>query len=119
MEIKQALNDGRFRDALPIELRDDLAKYLHCPSCPANVTFFRKVALQAAKQLKEYFPNDELPDIEAEDRKQAENNWLVFSCHMDKLEGELRKRAAIGRVQLAITRFEDQVTIVMNSLNFS
>ena len=119
MEIKQALNDGRFRNTLPLELRDDLAKYLQCPSCPANVNFFRRVLQLANKQLSEYYPGGELHDIEAEDKKMASNSWTVFSCHIDKLEAELKQRASIGRFQLAIARYEDQVTVVINQLPWS
>jgi hypothetical protein len=117
MEIKQALNDGRFRDVLPVELREDLAKYLHCPSCPSHVEFYRKVLKYASKQLQEYYPGAELHDQDIEDKKLAENSWTVFSCHIDQLETELRKRAAMGRVQIAVARFEEQVTVVMNQLN--
>ena len=118
IEIKQALNDGRFRDALPVELREDLVKYLQCPSCPSHVAFFRKILQLAGKQLKEYYPDSELHDEETEIKKLSENNWVVFSCHIDKLETELRRRAALGRVQIAVTRYQDQVTCVMNKLNY-
>ena len=117
MEIKQALNDGRFRDSLPVELRDDLAKYLHCPSCPSHVMFYRKVLAQASKQLQEYYPGGELHDEQHEESRLAENNWLVFSCHIDQLESKLRGLGP-GRKQLAVARYEDQVTVVINELNY-
>ena len=117
MEIKQALNDGRFRNLLPVELREDLAKYLQCPTCPAHVAFFRKIALQASKQLQEYYPGAELPDDKAEEQKLAENNWLVINCTITELETRLRKLGP-GRKQIAVARFEDKVTVVVNELPF-
>ena len=117
MEIKQALNDGRFRDALPVELRDDLVKYLQCPSCPSHVEFYRKILKQAKQQLKEYYPESELYDIEAEDKKIAENNWTVINCHVSEIESRL-KALGPGRMQIAIARFEDQATVIVNILPY-
>jgi hypothetical protein len=117
MEIKQALNDAKFRDTLPTELREDLVKYLQCPSCVANITFLRKVLKQAGKQLREYYPDGDLHDIETEDKQLAANYFSVINCHINELENKLRELGS-GRLQLAIARYQDQVTVVVNQLAY-
>lgn len=116
MEVKQALNDGRFRDVLPLEVRDEVAKYLHCPSCTSNVPLYRKLLKACKKQLTDYYPGRELFNEEEEIEKLSTNNWTVFSCHINELEGKLRGLGK-GRKYLAIARWEDQITVVINELD--
>jgi hypothetical protein len=117
LDIKNALNDGRFRDSLPLELRDDVAKWLQCPSCGTHVNLYRKIAKDCKKQLSEYFPGKDIFDPSEDAAQLAENHWLVINCHVDKLETELRKLPK-GRKQIAIARFEDQATVVVNELDY-
>ena len=116
LDVKQALRDARFRSVLPSELNEDIQKYLQNPGCACNMPIYRKVLKLAGKQLKEYFPDRELVDPDEEIKALAENHWSVINCHKDELEGKLRKLPS-GRKQIAIARFEDQVTVVVNELN--
>ena len=51
-----------------------------------------------------------------EAKKLAENNWTVINCKADELEERLR-RLPNGRKQLAIARYEDLVTVVINEID--
>jgi hypothetical protein len=86
------------------------------PGCACNVPIYRRVLREAREQLNEYYPGRELTDPDEEIRKLAENNWLVINCHVDDLEKKLHELPP-GRKQLAVSRFEDQVTVVVNELD--
>lgn len=116
MEVKQALRDKRFRDSLGESFVDDLRKYMNNPGCACNVPIYRRVLKEAQNQLQEYYPNRDLIDPEEEVKKLAENHWLVINCHVDDLEKELHNLSP-GRKQLAVSRFRDQVTVVVNELD--
>lgn len=116
MDVKQALRDSRFRDSLPQSFQNDVQKYLNNPGCACNIPIYRKVMTEARQQLQEYYPNRSVTNIEEEASKLAENHWRVINCHKNELEAELRKLPS-GRKQIAVTRFEDQVTVVVNELD--
>lgn len=119
MDVKAALNDHRFRDTLPLEFQDDVVKYLSNPGCPCNVPIYKKIIKNCKKELKEYYPNLSVPK-ENEEEKEVENlsknHFSVINCHIDELEGKLRNLPP-GRKQIAICRFEDQATVVLNELD--
>ncbi len=110
MEIKQALRDGRFRDALPINFKEDIVKFLQNPSCACNVPLYRRILKECKNELLSYFPDTTVAD-EAE-----ENHWSVINCHIDYLEAKLRALAP-GRKQIDVSRYGDQVTVVVNELD--
>lgn len=116
MEVKQALRDRRFRDSLPKEFQEEVQKYLQNPGCSCNVPLYKRIMLDAKQQLQEYYPNRTISNLDEEVRKLSENHWRVISCSADKLEEELR-RLPPGRKQLAIARWENQVTVVINELD--
>ena len=118
LEVKQALRDGRFREKLPDELKEDIQKYLQNPGCACNVPVYRRVMRYGGEQLKAYFPDKELPDIDEEDKNLIQNRWLVINCHINELEGRLTKLGT-GRKQIAICRWEDQITVVVNELDLT
>lgn len=113
MQVKQALKDGRFRDTLPLDMRDDVAGFLQNPGCTCNLPLYRKVLKNCVKQLKEYFPGQDMDDSESPIL--PENHWTVINCSVSDLEKKLRSLGP-GRKSLAITRYEDQVTVVINEL---
>lgn len=115
-DIKQALADSRFRDALPQELREDVAKYLHNPGCACNVPLYRRLLRDYKGHLAAYFPGAELADEAADAATLAENHWLVLNCKCSELEGRLRALPP-GRKQLAVCRWEDECTCVVNELD--
>lgn len=115
MDVKQALRDHRFRESLPSSFAEDLNKYLKNPGCACNIPIYRRILTDAQQQLKAYFPGREVVNLAEEIQKLAENHWLVINCHVDELEERLRKLPP-GRKQLAVARYEDQVTVVVNEL---
>lgn len=115
MDVRQALHDERFRNLFP-ELRheiDKLLKQTNCGSC--MVPLSRKILNDYPDKVQEYFPNRKVVRPDDEAKALAENHWTVVNCHVDELEGHLKKLPP-GRVQLAITRYGDQVTCVINEL---
>lgn len=116
MQVKQALRDGRFRASLPEDFSQDIQKYLNNPGCACNVPFYRRVLKEAKDQLRSYFPNHEIIDEEKDIARLAENNWSVINCHVEDLEKELRKLPP-GRKQIAVARYEQNVTVVVNELD--
>lgn len=116
MEVKQALRDQRFRDSLPESFREELQKYLQNPGCSCNMPIYKKILIEAQEQLKKYYPNRPIANLDEDIKKLAENNWRVINCHKDELEKELKKLPK-GRKQIAITRFEEQITVVVNELD--
>jgi len=116
LEIKEAMRDSRFRNNLPPELQDDVKKYLKNPKCKCNLPIYLRIMKECKKQIKEYFPGRAIIDPNEEINKIAQNNWTVINCHIDQLAARLKKLPT-GRKQLAITRYEDQVTVVINELN--
>lgn len=115
LDVKQALKDSRFRDTLPKSLTEDIQKYIGNPGCACNTPLYRKVLRECQDQLQVYFPSRTISNVEEEIKKLAENNWSVINCHIDELEEKLRKLPK-GRKQLAMTRYEDQVTVIVNEL---
>ena len=71
---------------------------------------------EAKAQLQEYFPNRTVANLDEEAKKLAENHWRVINCKADELENELKKLPS-GRKQIAVARFEDMVTVVVNELD--
>lgn len=112
-EVKNAMKDIKFRLTLPEELKSDVQKYEQNPSCPCNLPIYKKILQQARKQLQDYYPGKEI-DIITDD---LENNFSVINCHISELESKLRNLPP-GRKQIAITRYLDQVTVIINEINF-
>ena len=71
---------------------------------------------EAKKELQAYFPNRNIADIDEEVKKISQNHWTVINCAATELEEKL-KRLPSGRKQIAVSRFEDQVTVVVNELD--
>lgn len=115
-EVKQALRDGRFRANLPTDFREDIEKYLQNPGCACNVPLYRRIIKECPDQLLAYYPGRELPDPVAEAKKLAQNRFAVINCSVDELAGRLQSLGP-GRKQIAVARFEDQVTVVVNELD--
>ena len=116
IEVKQALRDARFRNSLPENFKDEIQKYLNNPGCACNVPIYQKVMKEAKKELQAYFPNRNIADIDEEVKKISQNHWTVINCAATELEEKL-KRLPSGRKQIAVSIFEDQVTVVVNELD--
>lgn len=117
MDVKQALRDPKFRESLPSNFAEEIRKYQHNPGCACNVPLYKRIMTEAKESLQAYYPSKSIVSLEEDARKLAENNFSVISCSIDKLEEELRK-LPIGRKQIAMARYEDQVTVVINEIDF-
>jgi hypothetical protein len=116
LDVKRALRDSEFRKELPSSLLDDVQKFLNNPGCACNVPIYRKVMKFGGEQLKKYFSEKILVTPEEEEAKLAKNNWSVINCSIGDLETNLKKLNK-GRKQIAISRYEDQVTVIVNELD--
>jgi hypothetical protein len=115
MDVRQALHDDRFRSLFP-ELHHEIEKYVKQPKCGAcAVPVVREILNKYPDRVAKYFPGRTVVRPEDEAKTLSENNFTVINCHIDQLEDKLR-RLPPGRKQLAITRYEDQVTVVINEL---
>lgn len=116
VDIKSAMKDEKFRNTLPESLAPEVQKFINNPSCSCNVPLYKKIIKEAKEQVLAYFPGKEVLSQEEEIEKLSKNNWRVINCSIGDLEKEMKKLPA-GRKQIAITRFEDQVTVIVNELD--
>ena len=116
LDVKRALRDSEFRKELPSSLLDDVQKFLNNPGCVCNVPIYRKIMKFGGEQLKKYFSEKILVTPEEEEAKLAKNNWSVINCSIGDLKTNLKKLNK-GRKQIAISRYEDQVTVIVNELD--
>jgi hypothetical protein len=119
-DIKIALKDKRFRDTLPHSFKEDLFKWEKNPGCGCNVGFYKRILSEASDQIKSYYPNKTFnSNLGHEELNQdfiIKNNFYVINCSINDLEFNLKKLSP-GRKQLAIARYEDQVTVLINDLD--
>lgn len=116
-DIKNALKDLRFRLTLPKEISADIDEFLKNPGCACHAPLYRKILKDCKEQLSRYYPDKQASDQEEEIARLAENRWAVINCHVDELESILSKLGP-GRKQLDVARWQDQVTVVVNELDF-
>ena len=116
LEIKNAvLHDHRFRELFP-ELQEEFTAVINNPGCACNMPVFRKVLLYKDR-LAKYFPTREIQSTDKELEQVSRNSWSVINCDITTLEDELSKLHKHGRKQLAVARWEDKVTVVVNDLD--
>lgn len=114
LEIKSALWDDRFRGLFP-EYKEDIQEFIKNPGCACNVELYRKL-MEHKDRLKEYFPTREIITPQEELDMLSKNHWKVINCHIQELEKQL-KALGKGRKQIAVARWEDQVTVVVNEID--
>jgi hypothetical protein len=110
------MKDETFRSKLPESLNPEVQKFINNPSCSCNVPLYKKIIKEAKDQVLEYFPGKTVMSQEEEAEQLAKNNWRVVSCSIGDLEKEMKKLPA-GRKQISMSRFEDQVTVIINELD--
>lgn len=109
LDIKQALKtDFRFREMFP-ELKTEIDEFIKNPGCMCNNALISKISSEIDR-LKTYFPNKLIPESKI---SKIEELWTVINCNIGELQDRLKK-LPIGRKQLAMSRYEDQVTVVVN-----
>lgn len=117
LDIKVALKDPTFRSKLPESLAPEVKKYLDNPGCACNVPLYQKIMSEASDLVRDYFPNKTLVPTNETMETLARNSWTVINCNVDEIELKLRMLGH-GRKQIAIARYEDQATIVVNEIDF-
>jgi hypothetical protein len=117
IDVKQALRDDRFKNSLPEIFSEDIKKFNSNPGCGCNVALYKRLLKEAKPQLQSYFPDKDVIDPEEQAKKMAQNNFYVINCSSDELEAKLQSLPP-GRKQLAIARYEDKITVVINELDF-
>lgn len=114
LDIKQAMRDQRFRDRLPSELKEDVEKYLKNPSCKCNTPLYEKIIRFCKSQIQEYFPNKKFVE-EIDIRPQT--MWKVINCKIYELENNLKKLPQYIGKKIAIARFQDEVTVIIEFID--
>lgn len=107
--IKKALLDTKFRNLFP-EYREAIDKWMVNPGCKCNVPLYESIYAHKDR-LKSYFGND--VEFEEEEEDIQKNHWTVFHGHIDDLEAYLQSLPH-GPKQIALARWEDQVTLIVN-----
>lgn len=139
-DIKAALRDPSFIASLPASLNGEMQKYMQNPGCNCNMSVVQKIINEATEQVKAYFPTKDLtgakeavkeavkeaasniPKIEHSQPNQQQqnpsvkNNFSVINCSIGEVEQRL-KGLPPGRKQIAMARYEDQVTVIVNELD--
>jgi hypothetical protein len=113
LNVKEALLDERFRQKLPPDLKGDVIKFLGNPSCSCNKSLYKKVIEMAPDALAEYFPTKTVETLP--EAPETKNNWSVINCRADELQAALKKLGP-GRKEIAVARWQDQVTVIVNEL---
>ena len=116
MDVKEALKDRRFRATLPQDLEKKVNKFLENPGCPCNVPLYREILKNHRDKLKQYFPGQDISDETEALKHLAENHWSVINCKIDEVEDRLKKLPP-GRKQIAMARYGEEITIVVNELD--
>lgn len=115
LDIKTALKDSKFRDKLPESVLKDVQKFLQNPNCTCNFPIYEKILKEAKDVVSEYFPNKKIKTLDEKVDKLSKNNFTVINCSIGDLEKRL-KSLPPGRKQIAMARFEDQITVIVNEL---
>jgi hypothetical protein len=118
LEVKQAfLSDERFRSLFMPELKNEMEEALKKPTCACNRKLYDRF-FEFPDKLAQYFPDREIVSIQDQVSNLSKNAFTVINCQIGELETRL-KRLPPGRKQIAITRFQDQVTAVINELDIT
>ena len=115
LDVKKAvLTDKRFRELFP-ELQEDISKILSNPSCACNISHYDKF-FKYKDRLALYFQDWEIKSPQEEAIEDSQNQWSVVNCNINELEDVLNSLHKNGRSQVAIARYEDQITLVVNNM---
>ena len=119
--IKKLLWNPKFRNKFP-SLQKPIKRFLRNPGCGCN----RPLLVQIQKMetlIREFYAEEgiNIEDADMEDDKknrETKNNFTVINCHKDELQ-PLLKKLPNGPKQIAVARWEDQVTVIVNEVTFS
>jgi len=114
MDVKTALLDSRFRDALPQELLIDVQKFLSNPSCGCNHPIYKRVMKVAGRQLAAYYPTREQTDPDELPEKVVTESWEVINCSITELQSRLHKLDPARPKHLEAARWQDQISVIVH-----
>jgi hypothetical protein len=134
LDVKNALRDEKFRSTLPENLKEPVQKFLGNQNCSCNLKIYQQVLAEAKEQITAYYPEKsyvnpdnkvEMEEVKAAQKEQlaqqakrlATNVFKVINCSIGELE-ERMKALPPGRKQITMSRYEDQVTVLINELEF-
>jgi hypothetical protein len=115
--IKKALRSHEFRNKYP-EFKEEINTYIENPDCKCNIPLYNAI-LSDLNRLKEWFGEDAVivePPLPEE--PEQVNKWQVVNCHINDLESFMQGLSH-GPKQIAIARWEDQVTVIINDPIFN
>lgn len=96
-------------------LTADVQKFLQNPNCSCNMRIYQNVLQHAEEQVRQYFPNKKYVSPQTTLDTIMQNSWIVINCNVRNLEDELKKLKH-GRKQIAMARYGDEVTVIVNEL---
>jgi len=118
LDIKHAiLSNVKFRELFP-ELEKEIKEVISNPSCPCHIPTY-DLFFRYKDRLQQYFSMKEIKSPQEEAEDESQNNWSVINCKAHELEDVLNKLHKQGRLQIAIARFENEITLVVNSLGIA
>lgn len=115
LDVKNALKDEAFRNKLPPEFQDDINKYLQNPNCSCNLKIYQRVMTEAKDLISSYYPDKAYKAPTEQVKNAAKNRFSVVNCSIGELEQRMQSLPP-GRKQITISRWEDQVTVLINEL---
>lgn len=116
LDVKNALKDPEFVKKLPETLAPDIQKIQSNPNCSCNVKIYEKILSEAKDVFLQQYPNKDFQSPKQVLATAAQNLWTVINCSVGELEERLRNLPP-GRKQVVLSRYEDQVTVIVNELN--
>jgi hypothetical protein len=115
LDVKNALKDPEFVRKLPENLAPDIQKIQSNPNCSCNIKIYEKLLTEAKEVFATHFPEKGYESPKEVLAVSAQNNWSVINCNVNELEFRLRSLPP-GRKQVVLSRYEDQVTVIVNEL---
>ena len=111
--IIKALHNPKFRQILAGDYTEELQSFDKDPNCLCHHKFYRLIATKEVEAFRRFYP--ELGELETSNELR-EDNWHVINCSVEDVLDQLRKLPP-GKKQVALARYEDQVTIVVNEFD--
>jgi hypothetical protein len=118
LDVKNALKDENFRNNLPSSLNEDVQKFLQNPNCSCNLKVYQKIMAEAKDQIAAYYPDKLYKSPEETAKAVSKNTFRVINCSIGELEAKMQQ-LPVGRKQITLARWEDQVTVLINELEIS
>ena len=118
LDVKNALKDETFRNKLPADFKADVDKFLQNPNCSCNLKIYQRIMSEAKDLITSYYPDKEYKSPNETVEKVAKNRFSVINCSIGELESKIQALPA-GRKQITMSRWEDQVTVLINDLEIS